>query len=121
MLNYKLSSKQLTELKLAHKHCKKRVDADRIKALYLLGKGWSMNAVSEALLLEGDTLRSYFKRYEEGGICGLLNQGYEGRESYLTKEELRLLELHLQENLYPTVGEIIGYVEEEFDVVYTES
>jgi transposase len=121
LFNYTLSAKELSELKLAHKSCKQRVDADRIKAVYLLGKGWSINEVVEALLLEDDTIRRYFKRYEESGVMGLLNHLHQGKSSYLTELELSLLEAHLKENLYPTVAEIIGYVEQEFDVVYTES
>jgi transposase len=121
MLTYTLNTKQLMELKLSHKLCKKRVDADRVKAVYLLGSGWEMNTVVKALLLDADTIRSYFKRYEAEGISGLLRPRHTGRESYLTKEELLLLGSHLEENLYSTVCEIIAYVEEEFDVEYTES
>lgn len=121
MFNYELTQVQLKELKLAHRACKKRVEADRIKAVYLLGKGWRVDAVVEALLLEDDAIRRYFKRYESEGVSGLLRTHYEGKSSYLTEYELRLLEEHLKENLYARVSEIIAYVEEAFDVSYTES
>jgi Transposase and inactivated derivatives len=121
LFNYKLSTKELSALKLAHKSCRQRVDADRIKAVYLLGKGWSINEVVEALLLEDDAIRRYFRRYKEDGVTGLLTHLHQGKSSNLTDAELGLLEAHLKENLYPTVAEIIAYVEQEFDVVYTES
>lgn len=121
MLAYKLTGTQLAELKRAHKLCKKRMEADRIKAVYLLGKGWTVVEVAEALLLEDDAIRRYFKFYEAGGLKTLLDNKYTGKESHLTEGERKLLEEHLQEHTYCTVAEIIHYVHEEFDVEYTES
>jgi len=39
LFNYLLSPEELEQLKKQHKLCKKRSEADRIKAVYLLGKG----------------------------------------------------------------------------------
>lgn len=61
------------ELKLQHKLCKKRKEADRIKAVYLLGKGWTVTQVEEALLLEDDAIRRNFTCYKEGGLKELLS------------------------------------------------
>jgi transposase len=119
--NYTLTPDQLAELKREHKLCKKRKEADRIKAVYLLGKGWTVFEVAEALLLEDDAIRRYFNCYQEGGLKNLLENKYVGRMSYLTETELALLETHLKEHTYQSVTEIIDYVIEEFDVEYTES
>jgi transposase len=85
VLNYDLTLSQLVELKLRHTLCKKRNEADRIKAVYLLGKGWSMAEIVEALLLEDDIIRRYFMEYKTKGIEGLLKNNHLGKMSYLTK------------------------------------
>ncbi len=121
LIDYHLTTKQLNELKLWHKLCKKRNEADRIKAVYLLGKNWTISAVCEALLLEDDAIRRYFMDYQNKGIEGLLESKYSGRASYLTEGELNLLESHLKECTYQKVTEIMNYVLEEFDIAYTDS
>ena len=63
MEDYRLPNKDLTVLRSAHRRERKKRYADRIKAVYLLGKGWSLVDVSEALMLDEDTLGSYVKRY----------------------------------------------------------
>ena len=109
----------MRDLKVQHRLCKKKSDADRLKAVYLLGKGWPMGAVEEALLLDDSTIRGYFKLYSDKGIKGLLETHYAGKESYLTKAELSLLETHLMEHTYSRVNDIIAYVETEFEVAYS--
>ena len=121
LFDYSLTSHQLAELKREHKFCKKRTEADRIKAVYLLGKGWSVLEVAEALMLEDDAIRRYFNLYKAGGLRKLLDSKYTGKMSYLTENELKLLEDHLRNHTYCTVAEIINYINEEFDVEYTES
>lgn len=121
MQNYYLDTKQLLELSRAHRRAKTIREADKIKAVYLLGKGWSVASVCEALMITDDTARNYFKRYSEFQLEGLLDDNYRGNEGRLTIEEMRYLELHLEEHTYRTVKEIIAYVAEEFDEDYSES
>ena len=121
MFNYSLNSEELAELKRQHRLCLKRKDADRIKAVYLLGSGWSVAEVAEALLIEEDAIRNYFKAYKINGLKDLLLNKHLGKMSFLTKKELDLLESHLQAHTYQTTAEIIDYVKEEFDVEYSES
>jgi len=121
LINYLLTEQELIELKALHKQCKKRTEADRVKAVYLLGKGWSVVEVIEALLLEDDAVRRYFQLYQAGGIEKLLENNYKGKMAFMTEKELQLLESHLSEHTYLTVGEIIAYVKDEFDVEYTDT
>jgi hypothetical protein len=51
--------------------------------------------VSAALLVDADTVRDYFKRYEQGGLAGLLRMSYAGAEALLDTEQLRELDAHL--------------------------
>jgi len=115
MNTYILPKSDLQVLRNAHRRAKKKRDADRIKAVYLLGKGWKLIDVSEALLLDEDTLRNYAKKYRKGKIPLLLNDDYQAYEGKLTTEEIELLDAHLQEVTYRRAIDIVDYIQEEFD------
>ena len=68
MLDYSLSTVKLEELRQAHRKMKEKRLADRLKAVYLLGKGWRVLQVSEALLVDEDTVRNWFHLYAAGGV-----------------------------------------------------
>ena len=52
--------------------------ARRANALVLLDKGLSCQSVAEVLLLDGDTIRSWYQLYQQDGIEGLASFGHEG-------------------------------------------
>src|SRR5208282_5739667 len=52
--------------------------ARRANALVLLDDGMSCEAVASVLLLDDDTVRTWYRLYEEEGIEGLASFGYEG-------------------------------------------
>ena len=64
MEEFTLSQQEIHTLRLAHRNVVKKRHADRIKAVILLGTGWSLNDVSVALLLDGDTLRRYVTMHD---------------------------------------------------------
>ncbi len=121
MKDYRLNEKELTVLRIAHKGVKDKRKADKIKAIYLLGIGWQISAVREALLLDEDTLRNYYARYEDGHLMGLLDDKYVNNKDLLCNKESHYLDIHLQEVTYRTTKEIIEFVKNEFEVEYSLS
>ena len=57
-----LTSAEIIALKQAHRACKDKRAADRIKAVYSLGVGFSVEDVVDILMLDEETLRNYVKR-----------------------------------------------------------
>jgi transposase len=108
-------------LRLAHKGIHDRRKADKIKAVYLLGKGWAVSAVHEALLVDEDTIRNYYARYEDGNLMGLLDDQYIGNKGLLNEAELMQLDAHLQEVTYRTAKEVVDYIQREFNEIYSVS
>ena len=51
--------------------------ARRANALVLLDDGMSCDAIAKVLLLDDDTIRTWYRLYEEDGIEGLKNFGYD--------------------------------------------
>ena len=103
---YHLTDQELAELEFEHRHTTDKRYADRVKAVYLSGKGWSVTRMAQALLIDRETVRNHFKRYGRGGLAAL-----QRNDAALTEEQQRLLDQHLRENLYLTAKEIAHYVE----------
>lgn len=121
MNDYRLSAEELAELRAAHRRMREIREAYRINAVILLGQGRSVKDVADALLLDPDTVRSYFKRYKNGGLDDLLRMSYVGSEALLNSSQLRALDAHLQRTLYQTAAEVARYVEQTWGVRYTPS
>jgi transposase len=121
MQNVTLTPDEIAKLRIAHRTARKKRDADRIKAIVLLGKGWTFGQVAEALLVDEETIRQYLISYKERGIKGLLSLKYKGKASKLSDKELKQLEKHLEKETYLKVEEIIFYIKKIFNIKYTVS
>ena len=123
MKKFQLTSEEIQELRVAHKAAKKTSasDAYRINTIILLGTGWSYEEVVDALLLDEETIRSYIKNYESGGISKLLGKNYKGGQSKLSEEQKEKLSQELDSTIYPTTKEICDYVLKIFGISYSIS
>ena len=63
-----LSAKEKHALLDAHKTCKAKRYADRIKTILHLNDGADYETISAWLLLNDSALRDYYKRYQTGGL-----------------------------------------------------
>ncbi len=118
---YHLTNQELDDLEFEHRHTTDKRYADRVKAVYLLGKGWPVTKIAEALLIDRETVRNHFKRYRKGGLTALQRNDAGGSDAALTEEQRHALDQHLRERLYLTAKEIAHYVEQTWQVTYSES
>jgi transposase len=118
---FTLTQDELSSLKRAHRASKKKRDADRIKAIILLGTGWTIREVAEVLLLDDETIRNYLKRYKTGELNALLNDNYKGYSGKLCGLEIFQLDEHLNENTYLSTKEVVSYVAKRFQVDFSVS
>ena len=121
MTEFTLSQEEISTLKRAHRAAKKKRDAYRINVIVLLGTGWTIWEVSEALFLDDETIRNYLNRYKRGKINALLNDDYKGYSGKLSKSEKERLDNHLDQNTYLRTQDIVSYVAKEFKVEYSVS
>jgi transposase len=121
MANYQLSSRQLASLKALHRTLRDRKQADRVKAVMSLGSGWSISTVSEILVLDDNTVRSYFDKYVHGGEEEFLEFNDVGRQPMLTAKQERELSRHLDANVYLSSNEIRHYIKKTFGVDFQSS
>lgn len=121
MKNFELPIEEIQALRAAHKSVKNKADAYRINTIILLGSDWSLEEVSEALLLDSETLRNYVGNYKIGGIEKLLEYNYKGGVSRLSIKQLEILEQELDRNIYLKTQDICEYVINQFGIKYTIS
>ena len=119
MDGFRLTFEEVRSLRALHRSCRDRRLADRVKAVVLLGTGWTVTDTAEALLLDEDTIRSYRQAYLEGGTKLLLAVNYHGSDPKLNPKQIRRLDQHLSKTTYLRVQDIVAYVERTFGVVYT--
>jgi hypothetical protein len=79
MDEFRLTVEEIRSLRALQRSCRDRRLADRVKAVVLLGTGWTVTDTAEALLLDEDTIRSYRQAYQQGGVDLLLTAREERR------------------------------------------
>ena len=123
MKGFILTNEELRDLKKAHRKAKRSNAhaAYKINAIILLGTGWTLNQVRQALLLDGETLRSYVKKYRENDIEGLIHTHYNGRPSELTEPQEDQLREELERTIHLSTSSVIDYVAQTFGLNYTAS
>lgn len=60
-----LSDEERVQLRAQHKRKRDKRVCDRIKAVLLHDKGWSIAAIAEALLLSEDAIRAHVSEYKK--------------------------------------------------------
>ena len=110
------SRKNLTELardgSAAHRL------ARRANALVLLDDGMSCEAIAKVLLLDDDTVRTWYRLYEVDGIEGLASFGYEGGACRLSEAQQDKLKAWIAETLPRTTREVGAWIERECGIEY---
>ena len=111
-----LDDNERAQLWAQHKYEKDGRTRDRIKAVLLHDKGWSIERIAEALLLSDSAIRQQLNEFTtsrklkpEGG----------GSKELLSPQQSTLLEQHLQTHTYLYVKDMIAYVQSLFGITYT--
>jgi transposase len=121
MKDYTLSREKLAELETLHRSLRDKRQADRVKAVIALSKGWSTAQVAEILLFDESTSRHYFERYQQGGSQALLDDNYCGADPKLDKHQMQQLESYLEDHLLPDAKSVIAYIDKQYGVCYSVS
>lgn len=100
MKDYQLSPHPIAELEKFHRHLRDKRQADRVKSVIVLSKGWSAAAIAEILLLDDKTSRGYFHRYVQGGCEALLNDNHPGAQPKLDEYERIKVEKDKNDPIY---------------------
>jgi transposase len=92
--------------------------ARRANAVVLLDRGMSCQEVGAVLLLDDDTIRTWYGLFEHGGISGLAGFGQEGSVCRLSAGQQERLKSWITETLPRTTRHVGAWIEREFGIVY---
>jgi transposase len=119
MKDYMLSKEQIVALEKLHRSLRDKRQADRVKAVIALAKGWSAADIAQILLLDEKTSRNYFDRYQHGGSHALLEDDYSGAEPKLDEHQISELENYLEEHIMPDAKTVIAHIDKQYGVRYS--
>ncbi len=106
-----LSAKERTALKAVMRHPSEiHGVARRANAILLLDDGWNCAKVAKAFYLDDDTVRTWFKRYQAGGLDEMKVFDWKGRSGDLSREQMAELSARLGERLMRDSGEVAAYI-----------
>lgn len=103
-----LTDQEREQLKLQHKTERDKRVCDRIKAVLLYDKGWTLMQIAEVLLLTDEAIRQHVKDYK---ASQKLKPNNGGSQEQLTKDQSNLLEKHLDTYTYLYTKDIASYVQ----------
>ena len=121
MDDFKLTAGQIASLKAFHKLQRDRKKADRVKAVVLLGTGWSVSEVAEALLVDEATIRSWHGKYVKGGENELIALCYTGKQPLLNDAQQKELADHLDQKTYIDSKAIAVHIYQTYKIKYSQS
>lgn len=111
-----LDDAERARLTIQHKQERDGRIRDRIKAVLLCDKGWSLRQIAEALFISDEAVRNHIQDYERAKKLCPESGGSQGKLSSIESEQL---ETHLLEHTYLYVKDIVSYVESTFGIKYT--
>ena len=107
-------------LRMKHRGLKEKRYADRIKAILFLDSGFSYEKVAELLMLDDNTIRDCYRRYEAHGVECLVDDNYKGRSCYLNAQQLNELDAHAQQHIYIDSKALADHIEKTYGIIYTQ-
>jgi len=78
----------------------------------------SCEAIAKVLLVDDDSIRTWYRLYEEDGIEGLASFGYEGGACRLSVEQQDKLKAWVTETLPRTTREVGAWIEKDCGIGY---
>ena len=93
----------------------------RANAIVLLDRGWSCERVAAALLLDDDTIRSWHRAYEQGGVDGPKRFGHEGSCGRLSSEQETALDEWVEANCPRSTREVGAWLKRAFGLGFSRS
>jgi len=111
-----LDDHEREQLKTQHRRERDKRICDRIKAILLYDKGWSILTIAEALFLSEDAIREHISEYQSSKKLKPENGGSTEK---LSLEQSQQLAEHLRSHTYLYTKDIIAYVQSTMKISYT--
>jgi transposase len=117
-MNIQLIAELKYALELRHSKVHDGYERDRIKAVLLSSKGWTITKIAQALLVHESTISRHIRDFIDEQKLTPENRG---STSYLSEKETHQLIEHLTDTTYFHTHQICSYIKTTFDVHYSVS
>lgn len=119
-MEIKITEQEKKDLLKLHRIFKDKKSCDRIKAVIMLGDGYTVPEVSKILLIDDETVRRWAEKYQERtNKTDWIEDNYSQYEGKLTEEEKQIIEKYLQDNIISDSKQVIAYVKKQFKIKYS--
>lgn len=117
-----LTEQERQILKGLHKKNMRAKEADKIKAVLLLDKGYSQKEVSEILLIDENTVRNWKESFwGKKDLDTWLKDNYTGYQGKLNKKEKAEIEQFVESSIIPNSEAVQAFVKDKFNKEYSIS
>ena len=117
---FRLTAQQVAVLRTLHRTLRDKRLADRVKAIVLIGIGWSVADVAQALLVDKKTVYLWLDKYLHSGQEELIILCYQGKACSQTEQQQELAN-HLDDTTYLTSHAIRDYINTKYGIEYSPS
>lgn len=114
-----LSTKERKELCKRIRQTKDRKAADRLRVIWFKAEGFKHKYIAHLLQMSINSITKYLQRYVDGGLDAVCETNYHGKQTRLTPQQQKMLEIELKTHIYIATRQVIAWVEERFGVFYT--
>jgi transposase len=122
MIWIELTKEERIELKRKHKKGLLAREADKIKAILMLDKGYSCKETAEVLLLDEDTITNWKERFlNRKTLTDWLKDNYTGYQGRLNLDEKEEISKFVDENIISSCERVVVFLKEQFDKEYSLS
>jgi transposase len=116
----KLTEKERINLIATHKKNMRAKEADKIKAVLLLDKGYSHQETAEILLIDENTITNWKQDFlNSNDINKWLKDNYFGYQGKLNKEQLNQIENFVENSIIQASEQVRQYIKDQFNLTYT--
>jgi transposase len=122
MERVELTDKERIILKGLHKKNMRAKEADKIKAILLLDRGYSQKEVAEILLIDENTVKNWKEDFlYKIDFNGWLKDNYVGYQGKLNKEEQTEVEKFVENSVVPNSEAVQAFIKDRFGKEYSVS
>jgi transposase len=116
-----ITEPEYQSLLIAHRMVKDKKQADRIKAMVSLHKGYSLSLICDILLVDVRTLRRWHRSFKSGGVDTLTVSKAASHNGKLSAEQEHALAAELSSRIYADGKQVQAKITELFGVSYSLS
>ena len=115
-----LTQSEKIELERLQRKVKERWQYIRITSILMLSEGFSVAQVSKLLGIDDNSVYRYVNYFKEESLEALLSRDYKFNASKLDDVCISSLKEELMSNLYTRSKEVCQWIEDNFEIGYTE-